>query len=504
LSATLQFPDGRQTDYSTFLKRTLILSLSGPVELFTVPNFGMPGDRFILTATDGLRSAQATLDVKQPTELWSPRTNGGTILGQPVYLNFNLNAVRPATADDSASLGSMPVVNGIIRGSFQDPSGTITTQQTFSQSTLRPREGFAGVRICCATAVGTFQAGPVSFPSTRNYVGTTYPADDFLRIRVYDNVPIFSIYGGNFVLGVSKTYRAELASPSDYYPSLAGTLSIGRPKATAETVSIDSIGAGPWRSYTPVVNDLTGICFVAQYSGNSAWKPFRDTKCYPVSPTPASISISSSSSRYAWGTPISLPVALNWTAPDARLLNTTATITAISGFDLSGRSVLGSVNLGRTSLTSAATLAGSSMWVLPQNVRSLEVSYTGSTDMQDSTAVIPIAMDPIPTATSLSLTTISGRDLTLTAAVRPAPATAVADPYTAQPFYTGVAGTMRFFDGTVFLGSVTIPANVDKSSRATFTALSVSLGLHDFKAVFEPASATTYAGSESTLAVNVK
>lgn len=501
LRLKMQTPAGSEFDESSSLLQSLASFSSFQFDAFRIPARMAHGNRYLLTATDGLQLVTASIDVKQPTRIFV-RDNGGAIVGEPLLIGVSIAATLPTTAAPDTRLGGMPISSAIVRGSFVDPNrGRISNQVSFSQDTIPPATQFANTSflLCCTSAVGTFQTETVSLSSTRNYHSTSVAPFSF---RVYDNLPVFTIAGGAFTLGVPKNFRVVMDPPALVpYPPLTGTVSLSRGKNPAETVDVNSYGDGPVMTYTPTVTDIPGLCFTAQYSGNAKWKSLRDTRCLPVNPTPSSVSISTPASTYAWGTPLSLPVILNWTATDARLLNSTATLTANIGSD---RAPVGSVSLSRVSSTGAATPAGSSSWVLPMNVRRIDVSYSGSTDIQPATSSLSISMEPIPTATQVSISAINGRDVTLLARVNPAPVTPVSN-FSQQPFYAGPAGTMRFFDGTLLLGTVTIGPNTLARPDAVFTAVSLTAGAHTFRAVFEPSSSPVmYRTSEASLDFAVK
>lgn len=487
---TAQRRDGTQFDASgqLMVSGTAFDSFRG--ELFTAPDF-QHGYRYLLTVRDLIKgtAAQAAIDIKQET--LSLSSGGTAMVGFPFRLPVSIQAVRPETTPTVVPVGERPVDNGLLTASLPDPVGRITRIRPFSTPQLPQDTPFVtpfgtDVELCCATTPGFYRAS-FAFVSSRNYFGSQGEAS----VPVVDNLPLFSMSNPSFTLGVAESHSVLLSPPVNPFPSLAGTALLNRGATPAVSMAISSSGGGPLTIYTPNASEMTGICFTVQYSGNSSYKPLRDTQCYPVNPTPSSISISTPSNSYLWGSAIDIPAILNWTAPDARFVNQAATITARSG---TRSRTVGTITLNKMSNTSASTAAGASSWVLPMGVTQIEVTYAGSGDIRSATSATPISMQPVPSSTTLATPTAVNRSVTLSARVTPA---VKMQDFWLQPFYAGPSGSMRFFDGATLLGSAMIPANTEVAPQASIT-VNVAAGAHSFKAVFVPGN-SLYTGSESDL-----
>lgn len=184
--------------------------------------------------------------------------------------------------------------------SINDPLGRIPNSTTLNvpqlpglplRNPLRPVLS-RDFQLCCVTTPGFYpNSGTATFLSSRDDQGSSYNSID---VRVADNVPAFSMTNPSFTLGVPEPHAVRLVAPITPSPALTGTVQLTRAGNPVNSVAIDASGNGPSISYTPTVAEMTGICFTAQYSGNTAYKALRDTKCYPVNPTTSQVSISSS------------------------------------------------------------------------------------------------------------------------------------------------------------------------------------------------------------------
>ncbi|WP_329106420.1 Ig-like domain-containing protein [Micromonospora sp. NBC_01699] len=146
--------------------------------------------------------------------------------------------------------------------------------------------------------------------------------------------------------------------------------------------------------------------------------------------------------------------------------------------------VLGTADLadGRYSHTVAPRLADGNYSLQAVFVPADEADFVTSTDTLNGYLVGTPPTGPVATATTLAVSPAGpqreGVELTLTATVDPSAA----------------SGTVKFLDGTTELGSATV-----SGGQASFKTASLTAGTHPLKAIFTPAAANAYGGSQSAV-----
>jgi ELWxxDGT repeat protein len=370
------------------------------------------------------------------------------VFGQPVTL----------TAKVSATFSGPPPVGGTV--TFHDGStalGTATPDATGTATLTVPTlsagthsiaaDYFAGAAFTSNTVALTVQKATTSSGLTTSApviaIGQKLTLTATVAAQAAGQTPLtgnVTFSDGSTVLGSASL--ANGAATLTYYPPAGGV----------RTLSAAYAGDANYASSTsPAVNQTVSY--------------------HPTVPT--TTTLTSSASMGAPGQPVTIT---------ARVSNFPIGVpTQVTFRD--GNTVLATVPLGSNGFASYTTSS------LAVGTHAITASYSGGGNVQASTsAALTETIRPASKTTikASANSAVLGQAVTLTATVAPATGGAV------QP-----SGTMTFKDGSTVLGTVTLQNGV-----ASFSAMKLALGTHNFSATF--AGNMLFLGSSASAYVTVR
>ncbi|MBM3759357.1 MAG: hypothetical protein FJW36_03825 [Acidobacteria bacterium] len=342
-----------------------------------------------------------------------------TIVNQPVPVKFELSAANGATLFPGSVSG---FISSASASSLIGPGGTGTVQ------------------VCCIGQIGPFP-GQLTYPGTAILAPV---ASNAFTHTVIDNLPRVSLRApsGGLRLLTPATFEI-LVSPPDQVTSPAPR---GAVDIALKTISL-STPAGSTTSvatltYTPTFDDRRNgtVCFAPVYRGDTAYKrASAPSQCFPVAAAAPALTISTLNNSTNFGESTRVTVQLKFN-PELGLVSRTVAITGRSG------AVLGLVNL-TPSAPGLASGVVNLVLATDLDVPTIRAEYAASGDLDRAAILFTPALNPIdtriqivaPTNPVLNPFSISASLCTVTAIPVP-----------------GMSGQVRFLDGTLNLGTVSL------------------------------------------------
>ena len=361
------------------------------------------------------------------------------------------------------------------------------TVKAFSVSNQAPGTP-ATFNFCCVDTAGVNQIVNVNYGVDPHHLSVSVNGATHTVVARQVQISLGFQSLSQALLGIAPTLPLFQAStvpvvisvPAALGPALGGSVSLTRQLSGAAAQVATLAGQGPLVRgasfpFRATFAEKPTACFTATYSGDGFYPSTSGTVCMNTAPALTKLQVTGAD-NYTFDT--GYPVQITLTFPsELGIANRTVHLEP-TGQDIT-------LTTGVGSATASTTLT------LPFAATGITATYAGGPDLSSATGRLAFSMNPIPTATLLApIASPASNPITLAANVVPNVGRNAGPP-------VAPSGVVQFFDGSLFLGQVSLVAQTNGSGRATLTNVARPVGVRQIKAVY--LGSTQFATSASVV-----
>jgi Ca2+-binding RTX toxin-like protein len=467
---TATFTPSDTTDYTTATATvSLTVNQATPQITWTAPAAIPYGTALSATQLDATASAAGTFS-------YSPAAGTVLTVGTHQALGVTFTPTDATDYTTAAATVYIDVTQATPQITWTTPAA-IPYGTALSATQLDATASVAGTFSYCPAAGTVLAAGQQTLTATFTPSDTTDYADATASVLLTVNAAgtttsVVSSTNNSSTYGQQVTFTATVAAVN--LTEMAGESVTFMDGAT--TLGSGTLNASGVASFTTAATQLSAgnnQPITAVYAGDGDYQGSTGTLQggQTVQQAGTSVAVTSSST--------------NNTSTYGQAVTFTATVSAVNPAELAGENVTfkeGSTTLGSGTLNASgvASFTTAATQLSAGNNQPITAVYAGDGDYQGSTGTLQGGQTVAPAGTSVSLTSSStnntstyGQQVTFTATVTPNIAAAGAP-----------AGTVSFYNGTLFLGRGVLSGN----GVATFSTSLLAIGPDAIKAVYDDAN----------------
>ena len=385
-----------------------------------------------------------------------------SVVGQPVTLSATVAPVAPSTGTPEGAVQFFVDGDQVAFANVVD--GTASTSLTT-------------LAVGSHAVTAKYLSGEISYLTSTSAAATHQVNKAATRTTLASSSPT-SVYGQL----VTFTADVSVLAPGAGAPS--GTITFADGPTVLDTVPVDS-GTNFQATYTTSGLSVGQHAITATYSGDASFLTSNASVGQTVQKAQTSTVVTSSNNPAMTGQGAQFTATVSAVAPGS------GTPTGTVLFTVNG------MPLGVVTLVDGVATSGSFASLTPGTYK-VKAQYNGDGNFRTSSALLDQGMGQVVDQGATSMALTSGPD----PAVHGDPVTVSATVSAVAPATGKPTGVVRFWEGGVLLGSVSLAPGTGSSSTAEFVTSTLAPGTHSIRA--EYVGNFNFAGTEATVAQTVE